>query len=199
MSQVALENTKVAAEDSTTMKNLLTAYQGESNAHTKYVAFAAKAESDGFLGAASLFRAAARAESIHAVNHARVIKGMGGEATCEAYTVAVNTTLENLKTALTGERYEIDTMYPGFIREASSQKNAAALRTFYRALESENAHARLFSEAIKLAEAGLADSWIRAERSFYVCPVCGYTTETPQEYKRCPVCKCSWQRFEVIR
>lgn len=199
MSQVVLENVKVAAENTTTMKNLLTAYQGESNAHARYVAFAAKAESDGFHGAASLFRAAARAEELHANNHARVIKDMGGEAACEADAVEVKTTLENLRTALAGERYEVDTMYPAFLGEARLQKNAAAMRTFHGALEAEKTHARLFSETIAFAETGLENSWIRTERSFYVCPVCGYTSEAPREHMRCPVCNCLWERFELIR
>ncbi len=70
----------VAAENETTLKNLLAAFEGESNAHAKYIAFAAKADEDGFHGAASLFRAAGRAEQIHAANQARVIKQVNGEA-----------------------------------------------------------------------------------------------------------------------
>jgi rubrerythrin len=63
----------IAAENAITVQNLLAAFEGESNAHAKYTAFAAKADEDGLHGAASLFRAAARAEQIHAANHARVI------------------------------------------------------------------------------------------------------------------------------
>ena len=107
------------AEKSATIANLLAAYEGESNAHAKYDFFAAKADAEGWLGAASLFRAAARAEQIHAANHARVIKQFGGEAHCEIHAVEVKSTLENLKAALAGEQYEVDTMYPGFIAEAS--------------------------------------------------------------------------------
>ena len=86
-----------------TIKNLLAAFEGESNAHAKYVAFAAKADADGLHGAASLLRAAGRAEQIHAANHARVIKQLGGEAKCEIHPVEIKTTLENLKAALAGE------------------------------------------------------------------------------------------------
>jgi rubrerythrin len=189
----------IAAENTITVQNLLAAFEGESNAHAKYTAFAVKADTDGFKGAASLFRAAARAEQIHAANHARVIKQLGGNATCVIHPVEVKTTLENLKTALNGEKYEVDTMYPGFLEEATERKNTAAIRTFHGALEAEKTHARLYAEAIALLVAGTKDSWIGEARDFYVCPVCGYTSETEEEHERCPVCNCPWEKFEIIR
>ena len=189
----------ITAENTTTVQNLLAAYEGESNAHAKYTAFAVKADTDGLHGAASLFRAAARAEQIHAGNHARVIKQLGGEAQCNLHAVEVKTTLENLKAALGGEQYEIDTMYPGFLAEATERKNTAAMRTFHGALEAEKTHARLYGEAIAMLVGGKTDSWIGASREFYVCPVCGYTSETEEEHERCPVCNCPWERFEIIR
>jgi rubrerythrin len=189
----------IAAENATTVQNLLAAFEGESNAHAKYTAFAVKADADGLHGAASLFRAAARAEQIHAANHARVIKQLGGEAQCTIHAVEVKTTLENLKAALGGEQYEIDTMYPGFLEEATARKNTAAIRTFTGALEAEKTHARLYGEAIALLVGGKKDTWVAAAREFYVCPVCGYTSETEEEHERCPVCNCPWERFEIVR
>ena len=189
----------VAAENAITVQNLLSAFEGESNAHAKYTAFAVKADADGLHGAASLFRAAARAEQIHAANHARVIKQLGGEAQCEIHAVEVKTTLDNLKAALDGEQYEIDTMYPGFLEEATARNATSAIRTFTGALEAEKTHARLYGEAIALLVGGKKDSWIGAARDFYVCPVCGYTSETEEEHERCPVCNCPWERFEIIR
>ena len=189
----------IAAENAVTVQNLLAAFEGESNAHAKYTAFADKADSEGLQGAASLFRAAARAEQIHAANHARVIGILGGRAEAEIQPIEVKSTLENLKAALNGEQYEIDTMYPGFLEEATERKNTAAIRTFHGALEAEKTHARLYAEAIALLIAGKKDSWIGEARDFYVCPICGYTSETEEEHERCPVCKCPWEKFEIIR
>jgi rubrerythrin len=189
----------IAAETAVTVQNLLTAFDGESNAHARYTAFAVKADADGLHGAASLFRAAGRAEQIHAANHARVIKQLGGEAVCAIHAVEVKSTLENLKAALGGETYEIDTMYPGFLEEAAEHKNTAAIRSFTGALEAEKTHARLFGEAIALLVGGKKDTWIGEARDFYVCPVCGYTSETEEEHEHCPVCNCPWERFEIIR
>ncbi len=95
-------------------------YEGELNSHARYKAYAAKAEDEGMNGAASLFRAAARAEQIHASNHARVIRHMGGEAVATILPFRVKSTLENLKTALGGEQNEIDSLYPKFLVHATS-------------------------------------------------------------------------------
>jgi rubrerythrin len=190
---------EVAAENAVTVKNLLAALEGESNANAKYNAFATKADADGFHGVASLSRAAARAEQIHAGNHARVIAQLGGQVGFAIHEIAIKSTLENLKAALEGEQYEIATMYPEFLAEATAHNNTPAIRTFHGALEAEKTHARLYSEAIALVEAGKKDAWIGKTKEFFVCPVCGYTSETPNEHERCPVCNAPWSRFEVIK
>jgi rubrerythrin len=190
---------EIAAENLVTVQNLLSALEGESNANAKYNAFAIKADADGLRGAASLFRATARAEQIHAGNHVRVIVQLGGKVAFKIHEVEVGCTLDNLKTALAGEQYEIATMYPEFIAEATAHNNAAAIRTFHNAMEAEKTHARLYSEAIALLEAGSKEAWINKPRDFFVCPVCGYTSETPDEHDRCPVCNTAWDKFEVIR
>lgn len=192
MTVIAVENTK-------TVENLLAAYEGESNAAAKYSAFAVQADADGWCGIASLFRAAARAEEIHAANHARVIKQLGGEAHCAIHPVDVDSTLENLKTALAGESYEIDSMYPEFVAEATEHLNKSAIRTFEYALEAEKTHARLYSEAIKLLESGKKQELLTQARDFFVCLVCGYTSEDRFAYQHCPVCNALWEKFELIR
>jgi rubrerythrin len=186
--------TPISIENEVTVRNLFAAFEGESNARAKYQAFAIKADAEGLHGAASLFRAAARAEEIHASNHARVIRQLGVEATAAIHPVTVKSTLENLNEARSGERYEIDSMYPEFLREARNHNNTAAVLSFQWALEAENTHARLFSEAIAVLESG----WLTAARNYYVCAVCGYTSETP-EADRCPACNLVWEKFEIIR
>ncbi|MCK7508311.1 MAG: hypothetical protein MZV70_32505 [Desulfobacterales bacterium] len=52
------------------------AFGGESQANRKYLAFAAKADQEGFAQAAKLFRAAAEAETVHAHAHLRALKGI---------------------------------------------------------------------------------------------------------------------------
>ncbi len=186
--------TQISIENEVTLRNLQAAFEGESNAHARYTGFAVKADAEGLHGAASLFRAAARAEQIHATNHARVIRQLGAEPTANIHPATVKSTLENLNEARSGERYEIESMYPEFIREAKGHDNTAAVRTFEWAMEAEKTHARLFSEAIAVLESG----WLIAARNFYVCAACGYTSETP-ESEHCPTCHLAWEKFEVIR
>ena len=90
-------------------------------------------------------------------------------------------------------------MYPGFLAEAEAKGNKAAIRTFHFALEAEKTHSRLYGEAIALLVGGKKDSWIGEKRDFYVCPVCGYTSETEEEHERCPVCNTLWEKFEIVR
>jgi rubrerythrin len=158
-----------------TEKNLQDAFAGESQANRKYLAFAKKAEAEGFKQEAKLFRAAAAAETIHAHNHLRELG-------------AVKSTRENLLEAIHGESYEFQNMYPGMIADAKTEGNAGALRSFNYANEVEKIHAALYQKAL--------DSLGRnIDTDYYVCPVCGYTAEgeAPDE---CPVCKAKKQAFK---
>ena len=186
----------VAIESEIAVGNLLAAYESEITAHARYKAYAAQAESEGYYGAASLFRAAARAEQIHASNHARVIRHMGGEPTAEIQPFRVKSTLENLKAALGGEQREIDDLYPAFLVHAAAKLDAAAMRSFHWAMESEKTHARLYEDAVTTLEGG--PGWTQEQLDFYVCKLCGYTAKT-QEADNCPACNFDWQRFEVVR
>src|ERR1035438_8761342 len=69
---------QITPENEVTVKDLLTAYESESNSHARYTAYAGKADSDGLHGTASLLRATARSEEIQAGNHAHLIRQPGG-------------------------------------------------------------------------------------------------------------------------
>ena len=185
MSTVAVKTT------SATLVNLQTAYNGESNAHVRYLEFAKKADAEGFAGIASLFRAAARAEEIHAYNHALVLRRLGAEPTTKIEQVQVRATRDNLMAAIERETYERDVMYPEFIKVAEREKNTAAIRTFNYALEAESEHARLYADALASLNAK------KAKTKYLVCAVCGYTAEQ-LEGERCPVCHNPKEKFEII-
>jgi rubrerythrin len=186
----------IASEHETLVENLRTAFENESNAHLRYLEFSQKADGEGWHGVASLFRGSARAEEIHAANHGRIWHQLGGLVEYTPHDVEVRTTIENVRAALAGEIFEIDTMYPSFLEQARAARDVATVRTFTWALQTEKSHARLFNEALALLEIEDEDSWITMSREFYVCPVCGYTSESPDETDLCPACFCSWSRFE---
>jgi len=139
----------------TTMENLKVAFAGESQANRKYLAYAERAEKDGFPTVARLFRAAAEAETIHAIGH---FKAMGG----------VNSTLENLKDAVQGETYEYTEMYPPMLEQAKKENHKGKTMIGFAEL-AEKVHAELYRQALAAVQAGhdLADAEI------YICPVCG--------------------------
>jgi rubrerythrin len=186
-----MSSSAVKPTTATTLQNLQTAFTGESNAQVRYAAFAKKADEEGFCQIASLFRAAARAEQIHAASHAAVIGKMGGKAEAEIQTPVVKSTRENLAVAIAGEEHERDVMYPDFIKEAEAQNNSAAVRTFHRALEAEAEHARLYKEGLAHIEQ------MKTKTAYYVCPICGYTAERPT-FDRCPICKNPREKFETV-
>ncbi len=175
-----------------TLSNLQAAYDGESNAHARYVAFAKQADAEGYTQVASLFRAAARAEEIHAASHAAVIKKMGAKPKADVNKAEVKTTRENLKAAIKGESYERDTMYPTFIKQARAENNRDAIRTFRLALNAEAEHAKLYRDALDNLE-----SWKGGKKDFFVCEVCGMTlTALPEE--ACPSCGSSKEKFVKV-
>jgi rubrerythrin len=155
-------------------QNLRDAFAGESQANRKYLAFAVKADKEGYSQAARLFRAAAAAETVHAHAHLKTLKGVGATA-------------DNLKEAIAGETHEFKSMYPAMIEDAKAEDNKAAFRSFDYANAVEKIHAGLYQKALDNL-----DSMETVD--YYVCNVCGYTCENdaPDE---CPVCKAKKKAF----
>jgi rubrerythrin len=150
-----------------TAENLQDAFAGESQANRKYLAFAKKADDEGYDEAAKLFRAAAEAETVHAHSHLNAMEG-------------VRSTKENLQEAIDGETHEFKVMYPGMIKEAKSEGLKKALRSLENANSVEVIHARLYQKTL--------DNLGRNEDvDYYVCQVCGNTVENNAEDK-CSIC-----------
>lgn len=177
----------------TTVDNLQTAYNGESNAHARYLAFAKQADKEGYGEVASLFRAAARAEQVHAMNHAAVIGELGGTAKADVQEPVVKTTRENLEEAIKGESYERDTMYPDFLKQARSERNTRAVRTLNLAKSAESEHAKLYAAALSNLEKLKGSNSL----TYFVCPVCGFTAREIN-FKECPSCFTAKDEFEKV-
>ena len=160
-----------------TTDDLQAAFAGESQANRRYLAFAKKAEDEGQPQIAKLFRAVAHAETVHAINHFRTL----GE---------VKTTADNLKAAMAGENYEVNTMYPDFIHDAEADQDKKALNSFHWAVEAEKVHEMLYKQALENL------GKVASALDYYVCPVCGYTHEGTSAPEKCPVCGTLGARFE---
>ena len=127
-----------------TESNLEKAIAGEAKAHLEYMAFAMQAMQEGYPQIAQLFMEAAGAETIHGINHMRAAKCIGS-------------TFVNLDEAANGEDYEIEEMYPSFLREAVEEGCDEAAASFHLALEREKHHRAMFKEAFEEFKTGLVE------------------------------------------
>jgi rubrerythrin len=163
----------------TTNENLAVAFAGESQANRKYLAFARQAEKDGLPQIAKLFRAAAEAETLHALAH---FANMGG----------VGTTLQNLEAAVAGETYEFSTMYPPMVEQAKAEGHKAKTMLGF-ANEAEKVHARLFQQALDAMKGGKDLS----QMDVYLCPVCG-DVEFGLPTEKCPICGAPAAKYQKV-
>lgn len=162
-----------------TRANLYEAFVGEAKAHRRLLAFARKADEEGYPDVARLFRAVAYAEGVHADMHLRLL----GET-------VVRSTEENLESSFERESTASGVTYPRFIQEAEAEGNRRAARAFAQARDAEEAHASLYKRAISCM--------LREEPcSYHVCDVCGYVVEgdAPDE---CPICGAKREKFVRI-
>lgn len=160
-------------ENNKTIKNLMEAFAGESQANRKYLAYSKKAEAEGKTNAAKLFKAAADAETIHALKHFEVAGQIGSTA-------------ENLQDGIDGETFEFEKMYPPFVKQAEAEGNKAAVRTFTYAMKAEQVHAKLYKEALESLEE-------TEEVFYYLCPVCGNIEKFVPE--KCSICGVVGSKF----
>ena len=163
-----------------TEESLKAAFAGESQAAEKYMVFAEQAEEEGFPNIAKMFRAISFAETRHARNHLRVMKGIGSTA-------------DNLAAAFAGESFEIDEMYPAYGEIAKAQKNAQASRSIRYAVKAEMDHKWMYSEAREKA----VDGKDIAAQPVSVCLVCGHTVigDVPD---KCPVCAAAKEYYRTF-
>lgn len=170
-----LDNNKEDANmsENKTLKNLMAAFAGEAEANRKYTAYAKKAAQEGKLNAAKLFRAAADAETLHALKHFEVAGKIGSTA-------------DNLKDGIKGETYEYKEMYPDFVKEAEAEGNKAALMSFKFAMKAEEVHAGLYKDALENIDQ-------TEEVFYYLCPVCGNIEKVRPD--KCRICGVPGERF----
>jgi rubrerythrin len=162
-----------------TDSNLKDAFAGESQANRKYLAFARKAEQEGFSNVARLFRTAAEAETIHALGH---FGAMGG----------VGSTADNLRAAVAGETYEYTEMYPPMLQQAIADDHRGK-RMFGYAMKAEAIHAKLYQMALDAVSQGRD----LAETHFYLCSVCGHI-ELGTPPATCPICGTKAENFVEV-
>jgi len=184
-----------AGTATTTVENIKEAIKGETTASAKYAAYAKKARAEGYKKIAVLFAAASKSESIHAGNHRAVLSQLGEKMDTFEPEYEVKSTNENLQDAINGESYEVNTMYPDFLKAAQNENVNLALISFNYAYQTEKKHAALYKNALAQLEVGNEKS---LPSKYFVCSTCGntYEKEAPE---RCGISMTPRDRFVTIQ
>lgn len=178
-------------ENNITASNLRSAYGGESQAYQRYIYWGEVAKKEGYPNIARLFKGIAYAEEVHAGNHFKELKDVNGDFLVAAMAgFGIGSTVKNLESAIEGETFEIEQMYPAFTAVAEIQQEKGALRSFGYALEAEKNHNDLFAKAKKYAGQGQDLPY----EDIQVCQVCGHTKEGTAPEK-CPICGAPASKF----
>ncbi len=168
-----------------TPSNLLKAIAGESMARNKYTYFAEIARKEGYEWVAAVFEETAGNERAHAQEELEQLKEKT-EMT-NTYTIdPLADTLTNLKHAVEGERYETDTMYPGFRDKAKEEGDEAATKLFQEIAETEEKHAERYQKLVDRMEAG--KMFEEDEEIEWKCLNCGYVHKGKTAPDKCPLC-----------
>ena len=144
---------------SKTKENLQAAFAGESQARNKYTFFAEVAREEGYHYIAKLFEETADNEKQHAMDHFKMLGGIGS-------------TVENLKAAIGGEDYEVQSMYPAFAKEAEEEGEKMAAIAFQQVAKIEAHHRERYKKLLAMIEAGMV--FKREQPIKWKCSVCGY-------------------------
>jgi rubrerythrin len=178
----------------TNIKNMQDAFKGETTASAKYAAYSKKAEEEGYHEIAMLFKATSKSENIHAGNHKEVLQESGAEVPSIKPEFKVGTTAENLKDAIAGETYEVNTMYPEFLTNANAAGAQLSSVSLNYAYKTEMKHKVFFEKALAALESKNVKS---LSIVYYVCPTCGNTYDTTPP-KRCGISMTSSEKIIKI-
>jgi rubrerythrin len=173
-----------------TLDRLQAAYRAENIAQERYLAFAAKADEEGYKQAASLFRAVARAEQILYTYHFDAIKELGGvPAEVESQPPTVGSTKENLeKSSNKAEADQFDADYTTYVKAARAEGNRTAAKALEYARIVQVQNVRLFAVAAKSV-----DQMRGGPKAYYICGVSGVVSATLD------AANCSGPDWEKVR
>ncbi len=166
---------------SKTTENLQAAFAGESQARNKYTFFAQVARKEGYHYIAKIFEETADNERRHAKDHLKMLDGIGDTAA-------------NLKEAMGGEDYEVESMYPEFAKEAEEEGENQAAILFKQIAKIESHHRARYKKLLEMVEAGTV--YKREESIKWKCSVCGYVHEGTEPPPKCPACKHPKEHYE---
>jgi len=168
-----------------TEKNLLAAFAGESQAHTKYLYYASKARKEGYEQLGGIFEETARNEKEHAKLWFKALHEGG-----------IPDTAANLIDAAEGEHYEWTDMYKGFAEDAKEEGFPELAARFAAVGRVEKAH----EERYRTLSANIDEGKVfaRTEKKVWICRNCGHLHDAEKAPGMCPVCDHPQAYFEIV-
>ncbi len=179
-----------------TEKNLLTAFAGESQARNRYTYFASAAKKEGFVQISDIFTETANQEKEHAKRFFKFLEGGDLEITAAFPAGVVGTTLENLKAAAAGEKFEWSTMYPDFAATARQEGFNAVALVFEMISVAEKQHEKRYAKLAANIEKGAV--FKKESSTKWRCRNCGYVHEGKEAIEMCPACAHPQAYFELL-
>ena len=158
-----------------TQANLMAAFAGESQAHTKYQYYASKAKKDGFVQIANLFTETSNNEKEHAKIWFKLL-----------HEGSIPDTATNLKDAAAGENYEWTDMYATFAKEAREEGFDESAFLFDSVGKIEKEHEQRYLKLLENVEGGLVFS--RDEDKIWKCSNWGHIVIGKVAREVCSVC-----------
>ena len=166
-----------------TEQNLMAAFAGESQAHTKYLYYASKAKKDGYVQIGKLFEETAKNEKEHAKIWFKLLHD------------GMPSTMANLADAANGENYEWTDMYAGFAKEAKEEGFDQIAYLFEEVGKIEKEHEERYRKLLANIEGGIVFS--RDGDKIWQCSNCGHIVVGKAAPEVCPVCAHPQAYFEI--
>ena len=179
-----------------TEKNILAAFAGESQARNRYTYFASQAKKDGYVQISEIFTETANQEKEHAKRLFKLLEGGEVEVAAAFPAGVIGTTLDNLKEAAGGEKYEYTEMYPGFVKIAVDEGFAEIAEIFKAIAVAEKQHEKRYSALAANIENGIV--FKREQSVVWRCRNCGYLHEGNEALDECPACAHPRAHFELL-
>lgn len=179
-----------------TEKNLLAAFAGESQARNRYTYAAKQAEKEGFIQIAAVFEETAEQERVHAKSFFKWLEGGELEITASYPAGRIGATAENLAAAAAGEHHEHTVLYPAFAAVAEKEGFQEIAALFRAVSVAEKQHERRFNALLDNVRSGAV--FKKPKKVAWRCMKCGYIYEGEEALKKCPACAHPQDYFEVL-
>lgn len=177
-----------------TEQNLINSFAGESQARNRYTIFSKIAKKEGYEQIAEIFLNTAENEREHAKLFYEYLGNITGHVDAY-YPFELGTTIENLESAVKGEKEEWETLYKSGEDTAKEEGFDEIAETFRLIRTVEQHHSERYALLLKnLKENTL---FKKHESEEWICRKCGYIVHSKIAPQECPLCHNPQGYYEI--